>query len=53
MIPKKKYRDLPRFPKVQTNGYEKEYKKDYSDMIKTSLTEIGVLISKRIKEKKV
>lgn len=37
---KAKYHDMPRFPTI-TNGYEDEFKDNYSKMLKRMVLEVG------------
>lgn len=54
MISKKKeYKDPPRFPRVQTKGYEKEYKEEYLNMIKTTVVEVENSIISILKNHKI
>jgi len=41
MAKKKKYLDQSRFPKVVTNGYEKEFATNYDLMLKDTLEVLG------------
>lgn len=47
-----KYVDQSRFPKVVTNGYEAEIKKDYDNTLKNMLKDISVKLVEFTKTKK-
>jgi hypothetical protein len=44
---KAKYKDMPRFPKVQ-DKYEAAYKKPYEDMITATMTEVKKIMKKSV-----
>jgi hypothetical protein len=46
----KKYIDTPRFPKVQTNGIEKEFKDNYLKLLSNLLKNLGSEMMKKIKK---
>jgi nitrogenase molybdenum-iron protein alpha/beta subunit len=51
MSVKVKYKDLPRFPKIQTNGFEKDFNLGYSKTLTSMIKNLATKMVEIVEEK--